>query len=113
MYLCTSKPEIYARRIVTLFGLLEHFDGIYGSDLAGRHDDKAVLLAHLVSRERLDPVRAVMIGDRSHDLRAARANVERAGGVLWGYGSADELTAADAVVRTPVELVAALNGSFG
>ncbi|MCC7172562.1 MAG: HAD hydrolase-like protein, partial [Planctomycetes bacterium] len=69
--------------------------------------------AHLASSERLDATRAIMIGDRSHDVRAARANGARAIGVLWGYGSADELTAADAVVRTPVELVAALNGSFG
>lgn len=113
MYLCTSKPEIYARRIVTLFGLLEHLDGVYGADLAGRHDDKAVLLAHLAATEGFDASRATMIGDRSHDLRAARANGARAVGVLWGYGSAEELSGADAVVRTPGELVAALNGSLG
>jgi len=108
LFLCTSKPEIYARRIVTLFGLVEHLDGVYGADLAGRHDDKAVLLAHLASTEGLDPSRAVMIGDRSHDLRAARANGARAIGVLWGYGSAEELAGADALVRTPRELVEAV-----
>ncbi len=108
LFLCTSKPEIYARRIVTLFGLGEHLDGIYGADLAGRHDDKAVLLAHLAATEGLDASRAVMIGDRSHDLRAARANGARAIGVLWGYGSAEELAGADALVRTPRELVEAI-----
>lgn len=108
MFLCTSKPEIYARRIVNLFGLAEHLDGIYGADLAGRHDDKAVLLAHAAATERFDASRAVMIGDRSHDLRAARANGARAIGVLWGYGSQEELAGADAVVQTPAELLAAL-----
>lgn len=112
LYLCTAKPEIYARRIVTLFGLSDYFDGIYGSELSGRHDDKAVLLAHLVSSERLDATRAVMIGDRSHDVRAARANGARAIGVLWGYGSEEELARADAIVRTPEELDGAVGAIF-
>jgi len=47
MYLCTSKPEVYARRIVALFGFHDHLRGVYGADLAGRYDDKATLLAHL------------------------------------------------------------------
>jgi phosphoglycolate phosphatase len=55
MYLCTSKPEVYARRIVALFGFHDHLRGVYGADLAGRYDDKATLLAHLASRERIDP----------------------------------------------------------
>ena len=108
MYLCTSKPEVYARRIVTLFGLGDHLSGVYGADLGGRLDDKVTLLAHLADREGLDASTAVMIGDRSHDVRAARMNGARAIGVLWGYGSAEELAGADAIVRTPAELVAAL-----
>jgi len=110
IYLCTSKPEIYARRIVTLFGLSEFLTGIYGADLAGRFDDKATLLAHLAATERVDTSRATMIGDRSHDIRAARLNGARSIGVLWGYGSHDELAGADAIVRTPAELATALAG---
>ncbi|CAG0972579.1 phosphoglycolate phosphatase [Burkholderiales bacterium] len=110
LYLCTSKPEVYARRIVTLFGLSEHLAGVYGADLAGRFDDKARLLAHLAATERIDAARATMIGDRSHDIRAARANGARSVGVLWGYGSAEELAAADARVGTPAELAALLSG---
>ena len=108
LYLCTSKPEIYARRIVTLFGFTEFLAGVYGADLAGRYDDKAALLAHLAERERLDPSRSVMIGDRHHDIRAARLNGARAVGVLWGYGSEEELAGADARVPVPSELVDAL-----
>lgn len=104
MFVCTSKPEIYARRIVTLFGFSEHLDGVYGVDLAGRLDDKVKLLAHLVATENLDPARAIMIGDRSHDIRAARMNGTRSAGVLWGYGSRKELAAADAIATVPAEL---------
>ena len=104
MYVCTSKPEVYARRIVTLFGFSQHLDDVYGVDLAGRFDDKVKLLAHLVAAENLDPARAIVIGDRSHDIRAARMNGAWSVGVLWGYGSRDELAAADAIVTAPAEL---------
>jgi phosphoglycolate phosphatase len=104
LYVCTAKPRIYAERIVAHFGFDAHFAAVYGADLDGRYDDKATLLAHLVDAERLDPRASVMIGDRGHDIRAARANGVRAVAVLWGYGSAAELAAADAIVATPAEL---------
>lgn len=108
MFLCTSKPAVYARRIVTLFGLAEHFDGIYGADLEGRFDDKVTLFAHIAAAEGIDTDCAIMIGDRTHDIRAARMNGARSVGVLWGYGSRDELAGADAVVTAPSELPATL-----
>ena len=80
MYVCTSKPEVYARRIVTLFGFSEHLDGVYGVDLAGRFDDKVALLAHLVAAENIDPARAILIGDRASDMRcSADQAIERRG----------------------------------
>jgi phosphoglycolate phosphatase len=110
LYLCTSKPQLYAQRIVAHFGLAAHFAGIYGVDLVGTLDDKAVLVARLLEREGLVAGDCVMIGDREHDIRAARANGVRALGVLWGYGSPPELEAAlaEAVVATPEALPAAL-----
>ena len=93
---------------MTLFGLGEHFTGLYGADLAGRLDDKVELLAHLAAREGLDPARAIMIGDRQHDLRAARMNGAGAIGVLWGYGTREELAGADGWATRPAELGAAV-----
>ena len=110
LFVCTAKPRIYAERIVAHFGFDAHFAAVYGADLKGRYDDKAKLMAHLGGREGLMPARAVMIGDRDNDLRAARANGVRAVGVLWGYGSAEELALADAIVATPAELPDVLLG---
>jgi len=47
-----------------------------------------------------------MVGDRSHDMIGARANGVRAIGVLWGYGSRDELSAAgaNALLAEPHEI---------
>lgn len=113
LFLCTSKPEIFARRIVTLFGLSVHFRGVYGADLAGTFDDKVKLLRHLADTEGIDTARAVMIGDRSHDIRAARMNGARAVGVAWGYGTSEELASADAIAATPADLPRVLQALGG
>jgi len=104
MYVCTAKPDVFARRIVNHFGFAPRFRAVYGADLAGRFDDKARLMAHLLATEGIDPAQSVMIGDRGHDVRAARANGVRAVGVLWGYGSRAELEGADALLDAPSEL---------
>lgn len=111
MIVCTSKPAVYARRIVTHFGLDEVLVQVYGSGLDGSLDDKRELLAHLIHGEGLDPSRTRMIGDRHHDVRAARANGTAAVGVLWGYGSRAELADADLLVATPEALDQALAAS--
>ncbi len=110
LYVCTSKPLLFAQRIVGHFGLAPHFAGIYGVDLAGTLDDKTTLVAWLLESEGLAANECVMIGDREHDVQAAHANGARALAVLWGYGSRAELEAAgaDAIVATPEDLPAAL-----
>jgi phosphoglycolate phosphatase len=103
--LCTSKPQPYAEKIVAHFGLVGFLSGVYGAALDGRLDDKAVLLAHLLARERLEGADCLMIGDRMHDVRAARRNGARSLGVLWGYGSRAELedAGADGLISAPSE----------
>lgn len=106
LFIATSKPTVYAERIVKRFGLDRHFAGVYGAELGGRFDDKADLLAHLLTTERVTAETAIMIGDRATDVAAARANGIRSIGVLWGYGSEEELVGADpeALCAAPSEL---------
>jgi phosphoglycolate phosphatase len=110
MFVATSKPAVFAERIVRHFALDQHFQGIYGPDLDGRLDDKGDLLAHLLATEGLAAGEAVMIGDREADVAAARRHGVRSIGVLWGYGSSEELRAAgaDLVCATPAELLACI-----
>jgi phosphoglycolate phosphatase len=112
-YVATSKPAVYAERIVNHFKLGHHFRKVYGAELDGRWDDKAELLAHLLATEGVEPSASVMVGDRSADIMAARANEVRSIGVLWGYGSEIELRDAGAhmLCRTPSELAAHLSQS--
>jgi phosphoglycolate phosphatase len=104
LFVCTAKPEVFAIRIVAHFGFDACIERVYGADLDGVYDDKRKLLALLLERERLDPAHCTMVGDRHHDIRAARATGTRAVGVLWGYGSAEELAGADALADTPAAL---------
>ena len=94
--LCTTKPQIYAEKIVAHFGLAGFLSGIYGTPLDGSLDDKADLLTYLLAHEELDGRHCLMIGDRRHDMRAAQRNGVRTMGVLWGYGSRSELEEAGA-----------------
>lgn len=110
-YVATSKPAVYAERIVSHFRLDHHFRKVYGAELDGRWDDKAELLAHLLATEGVSASASVMVGDRAADILAAKANEVRSIGVLWGYGSEAELTdaGADLLCRTPLELAAHLS----
>jgi len=94
----TSKPQVYADRIVDHFGLREHFAAVYGPELSGERSDKAELLEHVLRSERIAPSQACMVGDREHDVRGAKANAMPAIGVCWGYGTPAELRAAGADV---------------
>ena len=105
-HLATSKPAVYATRIVAHFELDQHLDGVYGAELDGRLGDKTELIRHIIEAESLVPQETVMIGDRSFDMIGAHNNGIRAIGVLWGYGSEAELgqAGADYLCANPDEL---------
>jgi phosphoglycolate phosphatase len=109
----TSKPAVFAQRIVEHFGLAPHFARIYGPDLGDLSGTKSPLIRHALATERLVPADAVMIGDRRDDVAAAKANEVRSIGVTWGYGSRAELelAGADHIVDSVAELLLHL-GTF-
>lgn len=105
--LCTSKPRVFAERIIGHFGLARYFDGIHGPELDGKFDRKTDLLEHLMAYYEASPDTAVMIGDRDKDVEAARHVGAHSVGVLWGFGSREELIGAGAkhIVARPDDLV--------
>ena len=96
IYLATSKREVFAWRILDNLKLATYFDGIYGSVPGGNLDHKPELLAHILSEQDICASHGLMVGDRRHDIIGAHAVNMRGLGVLWGYGSRDELEAAGA-----------------
>ncbi len=86
---CTSKPERSARMVLTHFNLLHHFEFVSGGDIGIAKQSQ---LAELLRNKLIDE-HAVMIGDRGVDLSAGASNELRTVGVLWGFGSRQELAA--------------------
>ena len=97
----TSKPTVFATRIVDHFGLSSRLTRVYGSELDGALGHKTELIAHLMKTESLDPGSTVMVGDRSFDMAGASASGVRAIGVLWGFGTRPELEEAGATALAP------------
>jgi phosphoglycolate phosphatase len=110
IYLATSKRAVFASRILDHLDFARYFDGIYGSVPSGELDHKPELLAHILARHHLSLSQSVMVGDRRHDIAGAHAVGMRALGVLWGYGSRDELetAGADQLVKSPADLARAV-----
>jgi len=106
LYLATSKRAVFATRILDHLNFAAHFDGIYGAVPGGALDHKPELIAHILAKENLSPQHALMVGDRRYDIAGAHAVGLRALGVLWGYGSRDELetAGADRLVASPADL---------
>jgi phosphoglycolate phosphatase len=103
LFVATSKPHVFAERIIDHFGLRDHFERVFGSELDGTRVDKSHLLEYALKETSVDPSKTLMIGDRSHDMVGAKNNGMKGIGVLYGYGSRDELLLAGAhhVCATP------------
>ncbi len=93
VYLATSKPQVFATRIIEYFNLSQFFDTIYGSELNGQLTDKGELVAHILECENLDSKETLIVGDRKHDIRGGKKNGIMTGAVSYGYGDLEEIAA--------------------
>ncbi|NKB33995.1 MAG: HAD hydrolase-like protein [Pseudomonadales bacterium] len=103
MGVCTSKHQTAAEKILERFEITKYFEFIDGpteKTIKAKQLEK-LLGANTISKN------SIMIGDRSVDLIAAKSNGLAKAGVLWGYGTSDELNAEDPeyVFSSPRELV--------
>ena len=90
LYVCTSKPEVFAKEILDHFSLTPYFTGIYGATLDGSLKNKGDVIAHCIKQEQLNIQDCMMVGDRQHDIVGAHQNQIPCIGVLYGYGSLEE-----------------------
>ncbi len=116
LYVATSKPECFALRILERFSLRQYFDQVTGSTLDGSLVEKADVLSLALRRAgnpSLPDCR--MVGDRKHDVLGARSCGISCVGVLYGYGSREELLSAGAaeLAETPADLPSLLLGTEG
>lgn len=104
----TSKPEQFAKAIVQHFGLEQYFKEICGATMDQSRTQKADVIAYALKKcEIKDKKRAVMVGDREHDIIGAKINGLSSIGVLYGYGSKEELLEAGAnyIANSPADIL--------
>ena len=106
LYVVTTKPKVFAGRIMEHFQLAHRFDAIYGTELNGRFDNKADLIEFILQNRKLRAEETVMIGDKREDIVAGKANRTKTIGVTYGYGSLQEITEAapDGICGSPSEI---------
>lgn len=102
----TSKPVVFAVRILEHFSLLAAFESVHGDELDGSRRHKHQVIAAALSALDLDAAAAIMVGDRSADAAGAAACGVPFVGAGWGYAEPGELAAAGAtdIAATPSEL---------
>ena len=97
LLVATSKPEEFTNEILRHFGLAEYFDFVAGNTLDDRRPTKASVIAYLQEKYPAITARnSIMVGDREYDILGARERGLPAVGVLYGYGSREELEKAAA-----------------
>lgn len=95
--LATSKPEVFASKILKYFGIDVYFDYICGATLDSSRNTKESVLEYAVKKSGLkDLSRAVMIGDRHHDIDGAKHVGIDSIGVEYGFAEKNELKNAGA-----------------
>lgn len=110
LFVATTKPWVFAEKIVQYFGMGDYFTTVFGSELDGSRVDKTELLGWALPQHSTGSG-TTMVGDRKHDIVGALNNGMDALGVAYGYGSVEELTASGAqqIVHAPSELSAVLS----
>ncbi|WNF23477.1 HAD family hydrolase [Mesobacillus jeotgali] len=88
----TSKPTVFADQILKHFKIEHYFDLVVGSNLDGTRTSKTEIIEYILNEYHQHmPEDFIMIGDRKHDIEGACNNGIDSIGVLYGYGSLEEL----------------------
>ena len=97
LVVATSKPEEYSVKIIEHFGLTKYFENVCGSLMNETRSKKDEVIEYAIERNHIsDKSKILMIGDRKHDILGAKKVGLKSCGVLFGYGSREELEEAGA-----------------
>ena len=103
-YIVTNKRHNATQLIARKFGWDCSLDGVWSYDTFGTKFKKPELLAKLLKNLGVDPKDAVMVGDTKGDVDAGKANGMATIGVTYGYGTPDEVSSADYVFASALEI---------
>jgi len=108
LYIATSKPEHLVLALAEYFNITSLFSGICGSFSDAKRTKKNEVIEYLLEKNCLNKEECLMIGDKSQDVVGAELCGIDCVGVLWGYGSREELEKASYIVDKPKDLLGIL-----
>ncbi|SNU09622.1 phosphoglycolate phosphatase [Lachnospiraceae bacterium] len=113
LYVVTSKPTVFASRIVEHFDIMKYFEAVIGPEVSDKSYTKEEIVARAIEKTSGAPDECIMIGDRFYDIDGANANDIASIGVLYGYGERDELEKAGAtyIADTPRDILDVITGT--
>lgn len=108
LIVATSKPEKFAKQILKHFDLIKYFDFVAGASMDGSLSAKADIIRFAFKQNNItDLATSIMVGDRKHDIIGAKENNIDSIGVLFGYGSKEELEQAGAtyIAKNSIDII--------
>ena len=96
LFVATSKPEEFSRRILEHFGIDRYFTFIGGATFDESRERKPDVIRYVMDTCGLECADTAMVGDRMYDIEGAAECGITPVGVLYGFGSRDELERAGA-----------------
>jgi phosphoglycolate phosphatase len=89
--LATSKPMVFAEKIIKYFNIDIYFKYTVGGNLEGTFVEKEDIIKYIIEKYNLEREETIMVGDRKYDIIGANKNGIKSIGVLYGYGGREEL----------------------
>ena len=87
----TSKPEKFAKIVIESNNMSKYFSVVAGANLDGSRTKKADVIKYALNRLNTPNAVPVIVGDRCYDAVGAREAGIDSIGVLYGYGSIEEM----------------------
>ncbi len=105
LFVATSKPENFAKKILEHHNLLRYFEKVYGASLDGKINEKEDVI-NLALAEGIDKSETIMVGDTKYDIIGANVTGIDSLGVLYGFGKKCEFTENNAnyIVESTTEI---------
>lgn len=92
MFVTTAKPTHYAKIVIEHSGMSDLFEAVYGSEMGGSRANKTELIQAVYDDyPTIKNEKNIIIGDRYYDLQGGNSHGIDTAGVLFGYGTLEEL----------------------
>ncbi|MBQ6553594.1 MAG: HAD hydrolase-like protein [Firmicutes bacterium] len=107
LIVATSKPTVFAKAVLEHLGIDKYFADVTGSGLDNKGGKKCDIIESIIRKFDIkDRASVVMIGDKEQDIIGANQCGVNSVGVLFGFGSFEELSAHNPayIAETPADI---------